>query len=129
MLVDLQQKTNLNPIKKYAKIDFCGVIMLSKNIKIITFTQYHKTIKTPATIYADLESSIKKVHGCKDNPEKSYTTKAAKHIPSGFSLSNIWAFDGIKAMNYICRGKDCIKKFSKSLKEHTMEIINFEKRK
>ena len=98
MLANLQRKTNLNPIKKYAKIDFCGVIMPSKNIKIKTFTQYHKIIKTPTTIYADLESSIEKVHGCKNNPEKSYTTNAAKHIPSSFSLSNIWAFDGIKAM-------------------------------
>ena len=29
----------------------------------------------------------------------------------------------------VYRGKDCMKKYSESLREHTMQIINFEKKK
>ena len=29
----------------------------------------------------------------------------------------------------VCRGKNCIKRFFKSLQEHTVEIINFAKEK
>ena len=32
-------------------------------------------------------------------------------------------------MHDVCRGKDCMKKFCESLREHPNEIINFEKKK
>ena len=44
-----------------------------------------------------------------------------EHIASGFSMSTMSLF------KYI--GKDCMEKFFKSLREHTMEIINFKKKK
>ena len=44
-----------------------------------------------------------------------------EHIPSGFSMSTMSLF------KYI--GKDCMEKFFKSLREYTMEIINFKKKK
>ena len=50
----------------------------------------------PHIIYADLESLIKKINGCVNNPEKSSITKIGEHIPSGYSMSNIWAFDSVK---------------------------------
>ena len=34
--------------------------------------------------------------GCKNNPEKPSTTKAVKHIPSGFSMSKISSFKDIE---------------------------------
>ena len=42
-------------------------------------------------IYADLESLIKAIDGCANNPEKSSTTKIGKHITCGYSMSTIWA--------------------------------------
>ena len=32
-------------------------------------------------IYADIESSIRKIDGCANNPGKFSTTKIGKHIP------------------------------------------------
>lgn len=44
-------------------------------------------------------------------------------------MSMIWVFDGMKSKHDVCNGKDCMKDFCKSLKEHTMKIIKFEKQK
>ena len=45
----------------------------------------------------------------------------------------IWAFDHIEnkhtKTNYAYRGKDCMKKFCESLREHAKNIIDFEKKK
>ena len=45
-----------------------------------------KLDKTPYIIYVDLETLIKKIDGCINNPEKSSATKMCEHIPSGYSL-------------------------------------------
>ena len=47
-------------------------------------------------IYADMESFIKKVDGCANNPENFPTTKIGEHIPCGYSMSTIWAFNDIE---------------------------------
>ena len=44
-------------------------------------------------------------------------------------MSTIWTFHGIKTKHDVCRGKDCMNKFCKSLEEHAMETIIFEKKK
>ena len=46
--------------------------------------------------YADLESLIKKLDGCANNPEKSSTTKIVEHISCRYSISTIWDFDNIE---------------------------------
>ena len=63
---------------------------------------------------------------CIDNPNESSTTKINKHTPSGYSIFTSCSFD--ESRNYY-RGKDCMKKFCKDLKEHTTRIINYEKKK
>ena len=41
--IQLEQQTNLNPIKKYAKNkNFCGALMLLEDTKILEFNQYQK---------------------------------------------------------------------------------------
>ena len=103
--------------------------MPSKDTKMLQFNQYHKFDKTPNTIYADLECLIKRNYECKYDPITS-TTKVGDHNPCGYSMSSIiWAFDGIKTKHGECRGKDCRKRFCKSIEEHTVEIIKFEKKK
>ena len=47
-------------------------------------------------IYADAESLIKKIDGCANNPENSSTTEICVHIPCGYSMSRICAFDRIE---------------------------------
>ena len=44
-------------------------------------------------------------------------------------MSTIWTFDGIENNHDVYRGENCMKKFCKSLREHSMKIINFEKKK
>ena len=37
-------------------------------------------------MYADIESLIKKIYNCKNNPKQSSTTKIGKHIPCRYSV-------------------------------------------
>ena len=97
--------------------------------KILELDQYQIPNKAPFVIYADLECLIKKIDACKNNPENSSTTKVIEYILSSFSMSKISSFKSIENKHDVCRGKDCMKKFCKSLREHTIEIINFKKKK
>ena len=55
--------------------------------------QYMMSDKMPNILYADIESLIIKIDGLAYNPENSSTTKIGQHIPFGYSMSTIWAFD------------------------------------
>ena len=83
----------------------------------------------PYIIYADLECLIEKIDGRENNPEYFPTTKIGKHFPCGYSLSTIWGFDHKKSKHSLYFGKDCMKEFRKSLKEHAKSMIEFEKKK
>ena len=116
-------------MKKYVKKDFCGIVMPSEKEKILEFNQYMKSDKIPYIIYADIESLIMKIDRCANNPQNSSTTKIVEHIPCGYSMSTIWAFDNIENKRSLYRGEDCMKNFCESLKKHTKNITDFEKKK
>ena len=84
--------------------------------------------KAPFIIYADLESLLEKLSTYLNNPEKSSTAKRNRHITSGYSLLTHCSFDLTKSKLDCCRGKNCMKRFTKDLKEHTIKIINYEKK-
>ena len=44
-------------------------------------------------------------------------------------MSITWAFDNIQNKYSLYRGKDCIRKFCSSLREHATKTIDFEKKK
>ena len=71
---------------------FAAVQCLLKKTKILEFNQYHKAHMSPFIIYADLESLIKNVDECKNNPEKSYATNVGKQISSSFPMSRKLSF-------------------------------------
>ena len=110
--------------------DFCNVAMSFEDTKILNFNQYQKSDKYKKSdkasfvIYADLESLTEKIDGCKNDSENSFTTKVDKHILSGFSMSTISSFKNIENKHDVYRGKDCMKKFCESLREHAMKITN-----
>ena len=108
---------------------FCNVSMRSEGTEILEINQYCKFDKTPFVSYADLDTLIEKIDVCKNNPEKLSTIKVSKHIPSGFPMSTLSSFKSIENKHDVYRGKDCMKKFCKSLREHALKIINFEKKK
>ena len=64
---------------------------------------------------------------CQNNPEKSCTEKKTKHVPSGYSIFTHCLFDAAEKKLNCYRGKDCIERFCKDLREHAMQIINYEK--
>ena len=82
---------------------FCNVVMPSEDSKILELSQYHKSNKTLFTIYAYLESLKEKIDGCKNNSDKSFTTKVGKYIPSGFSMSTILSFKDLEKKHDVYR--------------------------
>ena len=99
--------------------------MPSEDTKILEFNQYQKHDKAPYIVYADLECIIEKIDGCKHLS----TTKKSEHIPSAFSMSTISLFRSIENKHGVYRGKYCVKKFCESLREHSIKITNFKKKK
>ena len=95
--------------------------MSSEYTKVLEFSQYQKFNKVSFIIYADLECLIEKIDGCKNNPKNSSTTKVDEHFPSGFSMSRILSFRRIENKHYVYRGKDCMKKFCESLRNHAIK--------
>ena len=59
---------------------------------------------------------------------ENVTQKKTKHTPSGYSLFKNFSFDAAKNKLDYYRGKDCIKKFCKDLRKHTIRIVNYEKK-
>ena len=99
-------------------------------MKIIKrYNQEEKSIKLPFIINADLECLLEKMETCYNNPDESSTSEINKHIPSGYSLFTPCSFDRTKNKLDYYRGKDCMKKFCKDLREHATKIINYEKKK
>ena len=103
--------------------------MPAERNKILKFNQYMKLNKMSYIIYADLESLIKKIDGCENNPENTSATKVGEHIPCGYSMSTIRGFDHIENKYTLYRGKDCMKMLCDSLKEHANNISSCEKKK
>ena len=102
--------------------------MSSEKDSILEFNQYMKSDKMPSIIYADIESLITKIDRCANNPKNSSTAKMFEHIPFGYSMPKIWTIDHIEKRHFIS-WEDCMKNFSESLREHTKEIFDFEKKK
>ena len=123
-------KNKLESHKKvYENHDYCRVVMLNEDNKILKYNHGEKSMKAPFIIYADLESLLEKMNTCHNNPEKSSITKINKHAPSGYSLFTHCSFDETKNMLNHDRGKNCMKEFCLDLKKHVTKIINYKKKK
>ena len=60
-----------------------------KKDKILEFNSYMKSDKISYIIYADIESLIRKIDGCANNPENYLTTKVGEHITCEYSMSTM----------------------------------------
>ena len=122
-----------NKLEEHKKIcenhDYCHVEMPTKDNNIIKYNQGEKSIKLPFIIYADLECLLEKISTCQNSPREPSTTEINKHAPSGYSLFTHCSFDKTKNKLDHYRGKDCMKKICKDLREHATKIINYEKKK
>ena len=105
--------------------------MLYRNAKKGTTLKYNpgvKSMKAPYIIVADIESLLRKMDACTNNPDKSSTTEFNKHEMCGYSLFTDCSFDekNNKLDYYI--GKDCLKKFCQDLEKQAKLIVDFEKK-
>ena len=123
-------KSKLESHKKICENhDYCHVEMPTKDNNIIKYNHGEKSMKVPFIMYADLECLLEKMRTCINNPNELSITKIHKHTPSGFSIFTSCSFDESRnKLNYY-RGKDCMKRFCKDLKEHATRMINYEKKK
>ena len=124
--------TTENKLKEHEEISnnhsSCRIEMPECANKISKHNPGEKSLKMSVTIYLDLECILKKLQSNQNNLEKCYTEKKAIRKPSGWSMFVKCSFDEKEnKLNYY-RGKGCIEKLCKKLKESATEIINREKK-
>ena len=92
--------------------------MLCRNAKkrsIVKHNHGQKSMRGSEFIFdsVDIESLLKKINTCHNNPEKSSSTKRNKYTPSAYSLFTHCSFHATKnKLDYYGR-KDCMKNFAK----------------
>ena len=124
-----------NKLKEHEEIcnkhDSCRIKMPTWVFKqIFKHNPAEKSLKAPFIIYLSLECLLKKeqLRENNNNLEESYKKKKARHESSGWAMFTRSSFNEKEnKLNYY-RGKDCIEKLCKKLKEHAMKIINYEKK-
>ena len=117
-------------LKKNEKIcknhDFCNLKMPNAKKNILESKPGIKPLKHAFVICVDLECLLLKMNTCNNNPNKSYTTAKAIHMPSGYSLLTSCSLDKSENKQTYYRGRDCMKRFCDDLKEHLPGITNYE---
>ena len=125
--------TTKNKLKEHEEIcnnhNSCRIEMPESSNKILKHNLGEKSLKARFTYFLDLECILKKLQPTQDNPEKSYTEKKARHKHSGWSLYTKCSYDKKENRLDYYRGKDCIEKLCKKLKEQAIKIINYEKKR
>ena len=74
------------------------------------------SIKVPFMIYADFESLLEPIQGCKGNPEISHMDKINKHTPLRFCIYSAFVYGKVQNPTYIYQGKDCVEKFCEHIR-------------
>ena len=114
-------------IKVWEDKDYCYIEMPNK-IKSLKYHPGFKSMRALFAIYADLESFLKKMDTCINDPDKPSTTQLNKHGMCGYSLVTRCSFDEKNNVIDYYRGKDCLKKFCQDLKNPAKSIADFEKK-
>ena len=108
--------------------DYCHVEMPTEDNNTLKYNHAETSLRSPFTIYADLECLLIKQESFQNNPNQCYTERKAMHEPCGYSLDLVSSFDSKQNKNSFYRGKDCIKKFCSDLKELGAKVINYEQK-
>ena len=125
--------TTENRLKEHEEIcnkhDTCRIEITKFAKRKIKYAHGEKSLRTPFAIYLDLQCLLKKEESCQSNPEKSNTEKKAAHEPSAWAMFSKCLFDkGENKLDYY-RGRNCIEKLCKKLKEHAMKILNYKEKR
>ena len=88
----LQSFRTENKLKSHERVCknkyFCGIVISFQKENLLPFNQYMKSVKMTCIVYAHIESFIKKIDGCADNPQKS-CEHVSLHILNVYNIS-IW---------------------------------------
>ena len=106
-------------------------MLLYRDAKKGESLKYHpgaKSMKAPYITIADIESLLRKMDTCANDPSKSSTEKKNKHETCGYSLFTDCSFDEKNNKLDYYRGKDCLKKFCQDLTKQAKSIVDFEKK-
>ena len=77
----------------------------------VRFQNYHKQLPAPFVIYADFESILETVQGCKQDIKSSYTYEYQKHRDCSFGYKLVCCYDNkYSKPTKIYRGKNAIYK-------------------
>ena len=110
-----------NALKKHERKcgnnDYCEIVMSNKSNNILKDNHGEKSLRSPIVFYFDLESLLIKQQSCQNNPNKSYTERKAIHEPCGYAMNLVSSIDSIQNVQSFYRGRDCIKRFCRKLKE------------
>jgi len=87
----------------------------------MSFTNCHKQIKVPYLVYADFECVLEKIDGCENSQGASFTVKAEKHKPCGFSYMAVRS-DGKTYGPFTYQGEDAVYVFLMWLHNHEREM-------
>ena len=87
---------------------------------VLKFKNFPNKFKCPFVIYADFESFLQPV--ASDESQNSYATQ--KHVPSGFTIKPVSAYDDIKFDDITYHGDDVIKTFCEQLAGTEKKIFN-----
>ena len=131
--------TSKNKLKEHEEIgnrndrsDSYRIEMPKQAQNILKYNLGKTSLKAPFAIYLDLECLLKKEqshdNNNNNNLEESYTQKKAKHEPSGWAMFTRCSFDKKENKLSYYRGKDCIEKLCKKLKQCAIKIIDDEEK-
>ena len=85
-------------------------------------------MKAPYIIVADIESLLRKMDTCANDPSKPSTEKKNEHEMCGYSLFTDCLFDKKSNKLDYYRGKDSLKRFCRDFKKQARSIIDLEKK-
>ena len=75
-------------------------------------------------MYAGFEAILRPVHGPNPTPNKPYTKKVNRHIPSGFCIYSKFAYGEVKDPLKLYRGKDCVQVFCDYTKKEVRRLYH-----
>ena len=77
--------------------DYCHIEMPKKG-ESLKYNPVDKSMRGPFAVFADIESLLRKMDTCENDPSKSSTTQKNKHEMCGYSLFTHCSFDKKKRM-------------------------------
>ena len=81
--------------------DFCLIVLPSIKDNILELNQYNKSDEIDTLFILISNFWLKAIDGCANNLENFSATNIGGHIPCGYSMATIWAFDKIEKIVYL----------------------------